>query len=152
MNIRISKKVPVILAIIIVLMTVFVFAAPKLTQAKDDTKTQTVTVVSTDGVNTGKTVVSNEADTVEGANDADVEVEAADSTGSKAMAAAIAIGLAALGGAIGMGLAISKSAEGVSRQPEASGKIQGLMMLGLVFVETVVIYALVVAILIVFVM
>ena len=156
MNIRISKKVPVILAIIIVLMTVFVFAAPKLTQAKDDTKTQTVTVVSTDGVNTGKTVVSNEADTVEGANDADVEdeeVEAADTTtGPKAMAAAIAIGLAALGGAIGMGLAISKSAEGVSRQPEASGKIQGLMMLGLVFVETVVIYALVVAILIVFVM
>ncbi len=155
MNIRISKKVPIILAIIIVLMTVFVFTAPKLTQAKDDTKTQTVTVVSTDGVNTGKTVVSNEADTVEGANDADVEdaeVEAADSTGSKAMAAAIAIGLAALGGAIGMGLAISKSAEGVSRQPEASGKIQGLMMLGLVFVETVVIYALVVAILIVFVM
>lgn len=152
MNIRISKKVPVILAIIIVLMTVFVFAAPKLTQAKDDTKTQTVTVVSTDGVNTGKTVVSNEADTVEGANDADVEVEAADSTGSKAYAAAIAIGLAALGGAIAMGMAISKSAEGVSRQPEASGKIQGLMMLGLVFVETVVIYALVVAILIVFVM
>ncbi|MBQ8912420.1 MAG: ATP synthase F0 subunit C [Lachnospiraceae bacterium] len=133
-------------------MTVFVFAAPKLTQAKDDTKTQTVTVVSTDGVNTGKTVISNEADTVGGANDADAEVEAADSTGSKAYAAAIAIGLAALGGAIAMGMAISKSAEGVSRQPEASGKIQGLMMLGLVFVETVVIYALVVAILIVFVM
>ena len=152
MNIRISKKVPIILAIIIVLMTVFVFAAPKLTQAKDDTKTQTVTVVSTDGVNTGKTIISNEADTVEGANDSDAEVEAADATGSKAIAAAIAIGLAALGGAIAMGLAISKSAEGVSRQPEASGKIQGLMMLGLVFIETVVIYALVVAILIVFVM
>lgn len=143
MNIRISKKVPVILAIIIVLMTVFVFAAPKLTQAKTSSQTQTVTYVS------------NEADTVEGTNDADVEdaeVEAADSTGSKAYAAAIAIGLAALGGAIAMGMAISKSAEGVSRQPEASGKIQGLMMLGLVFVETVVIYALVVAILIVFVM
>ena len=153
MNIRISKKVPVILAIIIVLMTVFVFAAPKLTQAKDDTKTQTVTVVSTDGVNSGKTVVSNEADTVESVNDVDVDdAEADDATGSKAMAAAIAIGLAALGGAIAMGMAISKSAEGVSRQPEASGKIQGLMMLGLVFVETVVIYALVVAILIVFVM
>ena len=74
------------------------------------------------------------------------------SIGSKAIAAAIAIGLSAAAGAIGMGLAISKSAEGVARQPEASGKIQTLMMLGLVFVETVVIYALIVAILIIFVL
>ncbi len=147
MNIRISKKVPVILAIIIVLMTVFVFVAPKLTQAKASTQTVYETEVS-DEVNAEKNVISFEADTA----DEKTTDEADDSTGSKAMAAAIAIGLAALGGAIAMGLAISKSAEGVSRQPEASGKIQGLMMLGLVFIETVVIYALVVAILIVFVM
>ena len=51
-----------------------------------------------------------------------------------------------------MGLAISRSAEGISRQPEASGKIQGMLMLGLVFIETAIIYALVVSILIVFVM
>ena len=70
----------------------------------------------------------------------------------KAWAAGLAIGLAALGGAIGMGMAIAKAAEGVSRQPEASSKIQTVMMLGLVFVETAIIYALVVSILIIFVL
>lgn len=72
--------------------------------------------------------------------------------GTKAIAAAIAIGLAALGGAIGMGIASAKSVEGISRQPEAQSKIQTVMMLGLVFIETAIIYALVVAILIIFVM
>lgn len=74
------------------------------------------------------------------------------STSGKALAAGIAIGLASLGGAIGMGMAISKSSEGISRQPEAEGKIRSSMMLGLVFVETAIIYALVVAILIIFVL
>ena len=74
------------------------------------------------------------------------------STGDKAMAAAVAIGLAAAAGAIGMGIAIAKSAEGISRQPEAEGKIRTNLMLGLVFVETAIIYALIVAILIIFVL
>ena len=79
--------------------------------------------------------------------------QASDSaTGSKAIAAGIAIGLAALGGAIGMGISISKSAEGISRQPEAAGNIRTSLMLGLVFIETAIIYALVVAILIIFVL
>ncbi|MGI6116788.1 MAG: ATP synthase F0 subunit C [Bilifractor sp.] len=73
-------------------------------------------------------------------------------TGDKAMAAAIAIGLGALGGAIAMGIAISKSSEGISRQPEAGGQIRTTLMLGLVFIETAIIYALVVAILIIFVL
>lgn len=72
--------------------------------------------------------------------------------GSKAIAAGVAIGLGALGGAIGMGMAISKSSEGISRQPEAEGKIRTTLMLGLVFIETAIIYALVVAILIIFVL
>lgn len=78
--------------------------------------------------------------------------ESADSTGSKAIAAAIAIGLASAAGAIGMGIAIAKSSEGISRQPEASDKIRTGLMLGLVFIETAIIYALIVAILIVFVL
>ncbi len=88
----------------------------------------------------------------------DVPVESAEAetkdsnVGSKAVAAAIAVGLAAAAGAIGMGLAIAKSAEGISRQPEADGKIRTTLMLGLVFIETAIIYALVVAILIIFVM
>ncbi|MBR6329353.1 MAG: ATP synthase F0 subunit C [Lachnospiraceae bacterium] len=71
---------------------------------------------------------------------------------AKAIGAAIAIGLAALGGALAMGIVAAKSAEGVARQPEAQGKIQGVMMLSLVFIETAIIYALVVAILIIFVL
>ncbi|MBR4581706.1 MAG: ATP synthase F0 subunit C [Lachnospiraceae bacterium] len=70
----------------------------------------------------------------------------------KALAAAIAIAIPAALGALGMGIGVAKSVEGISRQPEASGKIQSLWMLGMVFIETVVIYALVVTILIVFVL
>ena len=51
-----------------------------------------------------------------------------------------------------MGLAIAKSAESISRQPEAEGKIRSTFMLGLVFIETVVIYALIVGILVIFVL
>ena len=78
---------------------------------------------------------------------------AIDSTiGPKAIAAAIAVGLAAAGGAIALGMAIAKSAEGISRQPEAEGKIRTTLMLGLVFIETAIIYALVIAILVIFVL
>ena len=73
-------------------------------------------------------------------------------SGSKALAAAIAIGLAAAGGAVAMGIAVARSAEGISRQPEAEGKIRTTLMLGLVFIETAIIYALLVVILIIFVL
>ena len=62
------------------------------------------------------------------------------------------VGLVATAGALGMAIAIGKSAEGMSRQPEASGSIRSSMMLGLVFIETAIIYALIVAILIIFVL
>lgn len=71
---------------------------------------------------------------------------------TKSMAAAIVVGIAAAAGAIGMALAICKSVEGAARQPEASSKIQTMLMLGLVFIETAIIYALIVAILIIFVL
>ena len=81
------------------------------------------------------------------------EEEKEDNTkGTKAIAAALVVGVAAAAGAIGMSIAISKSAEGMSRQPEAAGKINSAMMLGLVFIETVAIYALIVAVLIIFVL
>ena len=69
----------------------------------------------------------------------------------KGLASAIAIGLAALGGGVGMGIAAGHSAEGIARQPEAEGKIRSTFMLGLVFIETAIIYALLVVILIIFV-
>ena len=88
----------------------------------------------------------------------EVKEKAADSGSSdfatvgKAFGAALAIGLAALGGAHAMGNAIAKASDGIARQPEADGKIRTVLMLGLVFIETVVIYALIASILIIFVM
>lgn len=73
-------------------------------------------------------------------------------TGFKAIGSGIAIGFAALGGGIGMGIAGGRAAEGISRQPEADGKIRTSFMLGLVFIETAIIYALLVVILIIFVL
>ena len=72
------------------------------------------------------------------------QVQTEDNTvGLKSIAVGLAIGIAAGGGAIGMGLATAKSAE---------GKIRTMMMLGLVFIETAIIYALLVVILIIFVL
>ena len=81
-----------------------------------------------------------------------VAAEADNTTGLKAIASGIAIGLAACGGGIGMGISGGKAAEGISRQPEADGKIRTNFMLGLVFIETAIIYALLVVILIIFVL
>ena len=81
-----------------------------------------------------------------------VAAEADNTTGLKAIASGIAIGLAACGGGIGMGISGGKAAEGISRLPEADGKIRTNFMLGLVFIETAIIYALLVVILIIFVL
>ena len=70
----------------------------------------------------------------------------------KAISAAIIIGLAATAGAVAMAMTIMKTIDGIARQPEAAGNIRGAMMLGLVFIETAIIYALIVAILVVFVL
>lgn len=95
---------------------------------------------------------NNSVNTVSDAAADTAETEADNGTRAKAYAAALAIGVTAAAGAVSMGMAISKSVEGVSRQPEAEGKIRTMLMLGLVFVETAIIYALIVAILIIFVL
>ena len=51
-----------------------------------------------------------------------------------------------------MGIAVSRSTEAIARQPEATNDIRGTLMLGLVFIETAIIYALIVSILVIFVM
>ena len=82
-------------------------------------------------------------------------VTADDGSGDRgliALAAAIAVGVAAAAGAIGMAIAIAKSNESIARQPEAKNDIRSGMMLGLVFIETAIIYALIIAILIIFVL
>ena len=51
-----------------------------------------------------------------------------------------------LGAGIGMGIATGKAADAIARQPEASGKINSLLI-GLAFAETTAIYGFVIAIL-----
>ena len=55
---------------------------------------------------------------------------------------ALGLGLAALGGALGQGRAIGAAVDAVARQPEAGGKIQTMMIIGLALIETLVIYML----------
>ena len=59
---------------------------------------------------------------------------------------------AAAGGGIAMGLVGGKAADGISRQPEMEGKIRTSLMLTMVFIETAIIYALLVVILVIFVL
>ena len=64
-----------------------------------------------------------------------------------AIAAGLAIGIAAFGGSLGQGRAAAAALEGIARNPGAAGKIQGPMILGLALIESLVIYAFVIAIL-----
>jgi F-type H+-transporting ATPase subunit c len=59
--------------------------------------------------------------------------------------AGIAIALAAFGGAIGQGRSVAAALEGIARNPEASGKVLVPMILGLALIESLVIYALIIA-------
>lgn len=60
------------------------------------------------------------------------------------LAIAIAI-FTGVGAGIGIGIATGKAAEAVARQPEASGKIQVILLLGAALAEATAIYGLVVA-------
>ena len=60
--------------------------------------------------------------------------------------------IAGIGPGIGEGYIAGKALEAMARQPEATSQIRTTMMMGLVFIETVIIYALIVAILIIFVL
>ena len=61
-----------------------------------------------------------------------------------AIGAGLAI-LTAVGAGLGMGIATGKAVESVARQPEASGKINAILLLGCALVESTAIYAFVVA-------
>ncbi len=127
---KLMKVLPALLFAVIVAMAVMII--PAFAEGDKEDATATTTSAS-QTVNT--------------------EASAPDNTdGFKALGTAIAIGLAAGGGALGMGTAVSKSVEGISRQPEAEGKIRTTLMLGLVFIETAIIYALLCVILIIFVL
>src|SRR6516162_1617474 len=58
------------------------------------------------------------------------------------LALAFGLAIAAFGGAISQSNAIAKSVDAVARQPEAGARIQGMMIIGLALIETLVIYML----------
>lgn len=75
-----------------------------------------------------------------------MEVESA-----KLFAAAIAAGCGVIGPGVGLGIIFGKVIESIGRNPEAQGKITTNMFLGIAFVESLAIIALVVAFYILFV-
>jgi len=70
--------------------------------------------------------------------------------GLLALAAGLAIGLAALGTGIGMGHAVRGTQEGIARNPNMGGRLQTIMFIGLAFIETLALYALLFSIVFVF--
>lgn len=73
-------------------------------------------------------------------NNSIMEIEAV-----KALAMAFVVGVGMLGPAIGISLLVARALEAIGRNPEASGKIQPAMLLGVAFVEALAIFAIVVA-------
>lgn len=68
-----------------------------------------------------------------------------------ALACGLAIGIAAFGTGIGQGLGLKGATEGIARNPGASGKITTTLIIGLAMIESLAIYALVVALILLFV-
>ena len=62
-----------------------------------------------------------------------------------ALASGFAIGIAAFGGALGQSRAAAAALEGIARNPGAAGKVQTPMIIALALIESLVIYALVIA-------
>jgi F-type H+-transporting ATPase subunit c len=63
------------------------------------------------------------------------------------LSAGFAVAVAAFAGALGQAKAIAAGLEGIARQPEAAGRIQFALLIGLAFIESLTIYTLVVCIL-----
>ncbi len=68
-----------------------------------------------------------------------------------ALAIGLVMGFGMIGPGIGMGTLVGKALEAIGRNPEATGKIQTNMILGLAFTEAIAIYALVMALILKFV-
>ena len=68
--------------------------------------------------------------------------------GLYALAAALAITVGAVGGAIGQGMIGASAMEGLARNPQAQKNMFTSMILGLAFIESIMIYALVISIMI----
>lgn len=70
--------------------------------------------------------------------------------GYSVLSAGLGVGIAASGCGVGVGLCVASALQGIARQPELSGKLLMNMMIGLAFIESLVLYALFIAIILVF--
>jgi len=68
----------------------------------------------------------------------------------KTLGMALAAGLGVIGPGVGIGLIVAKALEAIGRNPEASGKIQATMFIGIAFTEALAIFAIVIAFLVKF--
>ncbi|ADK86081.1 ATP synthase F0, C subunit [Desulfarculus baarsii DSM 2075] len=84
------------------------------------------------------------------AADPTVAAELAKVFAASVTAAGFGLGIAAFGTGIAQGMAIKGAVEGTARNPEASGKIQVTMLIGLAMIESLCIYALVVSLILLF--
>ena len=64
---------------------------------------------------------------------------------AKTLGMALAVGLGVIGPGIGLGILVGKALEAMGRNPEASGKIQATMFIGIAFTEALAIFAIVIA-------
>ena len=64
---------------------------------------------------------------------------------AKLLGAGIAMGAGAIGPGIGIGIVVNGALHAMGRNPEASGELRTNMILGIVFAESIAIYALVIA-------
>lgn len=69
---------------------------------------------------------------------------------AKTLGMALAAGLGVIGPGVGIGLIVAKALEAIGRNPEASGKIQATMFIGIAFTEALAIFAIVIAFLVKF--
>merc|ERR1711933_10476 len=67
-----------------------------------------------------------------------------------AVGAGFAIGLAAIGSGVGQGIASGRCIDGISRQPEVADDLRGVLLLSLAFIESLTIYGLVIALVLLF--
>ncbi len=65
--------------------------------------------------------------------------------------AGFALAIAAAGAALGQGRAVASAAEAIARNPGAAGEIRGALILGLVLIESLVIYVLLVSLILFFI-
>jgi F-type H+-transporting ATPase subunit c len=80
----------------------------------------------------------------------DAEAAALIADGMRLIGAGLAM-IGAIGAGAGVGIVVGGAVQGIARNPDVAGTVQSNMILGIAFAEAIAIYALVVALIILFV-